>query len=123
MTVTLMVSSMIIKLQFPDQSAETSAVRETFISVVSNGRTIGKLNIAIREKLLLALEAMAAIMVRIDASPKLPRIRAVRNNGTLTTAFPINVRKRIKERAERMAIKSRLYITFASKIACGLAIV
>ena len=123
MTVTLIVRRMMIKLQFPVQSAETSAVRETFISVVSNGRTIGKLNIAIREKLLLALEAMAAIMVRIEASPKLPRIRAVRNNGTLTTAFPINVRKRTKERVERIAIKSKLYKTFANNTACGLAIV
>ena len=123
MTVTLIVSRMTIKLQFPDQSFETSAVRETFIRVVSKGRTIGKLKIAIREKLLLALEAMAAIMVRIEASPKLPRISAVRNNGILTTAFPINVRKRIKERAERIAIKSKLYKTFANKTACGLAIV
>ena len=117
MTVTLMVSRMIIKLQFPDQSSDTRAVRETFISVVSNGSTIGKLNIAIREKLLLALEAMAAIMVRIDASPKLPRLSAMRNNGTLTTAFPIKVRKRIKERDERIAIKSRLYNTFERRMA------
>ena len=117
MTVTLMVSRMMMKLPFPDHSLETSAIRETFISVVNNGRTIGKLKIAIREKLLLALEAMAAIMVRIEDSPKLPRIRAVRNNGILTTAFPIKVRKRIKERAERIAIKSKLYNTLANNTA------
>jgi hypothetical protein len=122
-TVTLMVRRMIIKLPFPDQSLEISAILETFIRVVSNGSMIGKLKIAIREKLLLALEAMAAIIVRIEASPKLPSIRAVRNNGILTTAFPINVRKRIKERPERIAIKSRLYNTFERRMACGLAMV
>ena len=123
MTVTLMVSRMVMKLQFPDQSAETSAIRETFISVVSNGRTMGKLKIAIREKLLLALEAMAAIMVSIEAKPKLPSIKEVRNKGILTTAFPIRVRKSTKEREERMAIKSRLYSTFDNNTACGLVIV
>ena len=123
MTVTLMVSRMVIKLPFPDQSPETRAVRETFIRVVSKGSTIGKLRIAISEKLLLALEAMAAIMVSIEANPKLPKISAVRKSGILTTAFPIRVRKRIKERDERIAINNRLYNTFDSKTAWGLAIV
>ena len=123
MTVTLIVKRIMRKLPFPDQSPETSAVCDTFIRVVSKGSTIGKLRIAISEKLLLALEAIAAIMVSIEERPKLPSTSDVRNNGILTTRFPISVRKRMNDREERIAMRSRLYITFDNKTACGLAIV
>lgn len=85
MTVMLMVTSTVIKLPLPDQSFDTSAECDTFMSVVSRGRTMGKLSIAIKEKLLLAREAMAAIIVRIDAKPKLPRNSEVRNKERLAT--------------------------------------
>jgi hypothetical protein len=118
-----MVTRMIINAPIPDESEDTSAFWDTFIKVVSKGSTIGKLRIAMSEKLLLALEAMAAIMVRIDASPKLPRINAVKNRGIFTTRLPINVRNKTNDKDDRMAIKSRLYNTFDSNTAWGLAMV
>ena len=112
-----------MKFWLPLHSVPVNAFLDIFSNVIRSGRTIGKLRIAISEKLLLALEAMAAIMVSIEANPKLPKISAVRKSGILTTAFPIRVRKRIKERDERIAINNRLYNTFDSKTAWGLAIV
>ena len=123
MTVTLMVSRMMIKLQFPDQSEETNAMRETFIRVVSKGRTTGKLKIAIREKLLLALEAMAAIIVRMDDNPKLPSNNAVRNKEMLTTMLPIKSKNKPNDKTDRMDIINRLYNTFERRMACGLVMV
>jgi hypothetical protein len=99
------------------------ALFETFMSVPRSGRTTGKLKMAISEKLLLALEAMAATMVNTDARPKLPRTRMIIKRGTFTTGFPISKRKKIKENTERMVIKSRLYRIFERRIPWGLAIV
>ena len=96
---------------------------DTFIRVARNGSTIGKLRIAMREKLLLARDAIADTIVSVDASPRLPRIRAIRKRGTLTTRFPISKRKRPKEKPERIVIRRRLYITFDNNTPCGLAMV
>ena len=76
--------------------------------MVSNGKTMGKLRMAIREKLLLAREAMAAIIVRMEDNPKLPSSNAVRNKGRFMTMFPINIKKTMKDKMERMDISSRL---------------
>lgn len=118
-----MVSMMTIKPQLPDHWLEIREVCEIFIKVVSNGSTMGKLRMAISEKLLLAREAMAAIIVRTDANPKLPSSKAVRNKGILMTMFPIRSKKNTKDKTERMDISKRLYNTFARRIACGLAMV
>ena len=121
MTVRSMVRRMMMKPPFPDQEADVSAILETFMRVVSKGRTMGKLRIAISEKLLLARDAMAAIMVSTEERPKLPSSNAVRKRVRLTTRFPIRSRNRRKERPERTVIRRRLYTTFEIRIPCGLA--
>ena len=103
-----MVSRMTIKPQLPDHWLEIREVCEIFIKVVSNGSTMGKLSMAMSEKLLLAREAIAAIMVRMDANPKLPNSNAVRNKRILTTIFPINSKNKPNDKTERMDISNRL---------------
>jgi hypothetical protein len=78
---------------------------------------------AISEKLLLARDAIAATIVRIEAKPRLPRTSVMRKSGMLTTRFPIRRMKSMNDNTERMVIRRRLYMTFESKNACGLAIV
>jgi hypothetical protein len=53
---------------------------ESFIKTISKGIMIGKLNIAIRVKLLLVLEAIADTMVNKDEKPKLPNNNVTKNN-------------------------------------------
>ena len=81
---------------------------DTFIKVVNNGNTMGKLRMAIKEKLLLAREAIAAIIVSMDASPKLPMSNETRKSGRFMTRLPISNRKKLKERTDRMDISRRL---------------
>ena len=57
----------------PSQSGVVSAFLEIFIRISNKGRIMGKPKMAIREKLLLVLEAMADIMVNKDANPIPPR--------------------------------------------------
>ena len=92
----------------PDQSMLLMADRETFIRVASRGSTIGKLKMAIKEKLWLAREAMAATMVSTDDNPRLPSSRVSKNRGTFTTWLPMSSRKNPNASAERMAIRKRL---------------
>ena len=103
-----MVSRMTRGPVVPGHSGLVRASLEIFIRVSSRGRMMGKLRTAIKEKLLLAREAMAATMVRMEESPKLPRIRARINNPVLTTWFPISSRNIPKDSRERIAIRRRL---------------
>ena len=63
-----------INVIFPVQSSPVIELNDTLIKVNNNGNTTGKLNIAIKVKLLLDLEAMAETIVNIDANPNPPRI-------------------------------------------------
>jgi len=108
MTAPLIVRRMMIKPMFPLPSVIVKALFETFIRVLSKGRIIGKLRIAMSEKLLLALEAMAATIVRMDVIPRLPSNKHIRNNGKSTTLLPIISMKKRKLKDERMTISSRL---------------
>ena len=65
----------------PETVPALSAAAETFIRMRSNGITTGKLNMAISAKLLLVRDAMADIMVKEDAKPKLPSNKALINKG------------------------------------------
>ena len=108
MTAMFMVSSMISGPEVPGHSELVSAIFEIFIRVRRRGRMTGKLRIAIREKLLLARDAIAATMVRMEDKPKLPRINVSRNSSILTTWFPISNRNIPKERSARIVNRSRL---------------
>jgi len=68
-------------LIFPAIVPTLNAADDTFISVSNRGITIGKLKMAINAKLLLVREAIAAIMVKADAKPKLPKSNELINNG------------------------------------------
>ena len=92
----------------PLQDKDFKADPETFISVINKGNTIGKLRIAIREKLFDAREAIAAIIVRTDESPRLPRNRAVINSPGFCIIFPISRTKNRRARMDKMAISKRL---------------
>jgi len=93
---------------FPLQLLFVRADAETFISVISRGRIIGKLRIAIREKLFEAREAIAAIIVRIEDKPRLPSTRAETNNTGFTIILPINNIKTASARTDNMPISIRL---------------
>ena len=108
MTAPLMVSRRIIKPAFPVPSLTDSALFDTFIRVLSKGRIIGKLRIAMSEKLLLALEAMAATIVSTDVIPKLPSNKHVRNKGRSTTLLPIIRIKKKKLSDDKTIISSKL---------------
>lgn len=61
---------------------------DILITTKSKGNTTGKLNIAIKEVLFEALEAIPEFIVRTDANPIDPRIRFRRNNPMSLTGFP-----------------------------------
>lgn len=50
----------------------SAALFDNFISIISWGRIIGKLNTVIKVALPLALDAIAEIMVKLAANPILP---------------------------------------------------
>ena len=107
-TATLIINNIAIRGILPLQLYELSADPETFIRVISNGKTIGKLRMAIREKLFEAREAIAAIIVRTEERPRLPRIRAVRNSKGFCIMFPISSTKNRSARTDKIAISKRL---------------
>ncbi len=80
-TITLSISKAKRYLRLPAMVPTLKAADETFIKVSKSGITTGKLKMAISAKLLLVREAMAAIMVRADANPKLPSNNALMNKG------------------------------------------
>ena len=97
-----------IKPVFPVPSVIDKALFETFIRVLSRGRMIGKLRMAMSEKLLVALEAMAATIVRMDVIPRLPSNKQIRNNGRSTTLLPIINEKKRKLNDDKIIISSKL---------------
>ena len=123
MTAILIINNMIINGIFPLQEPEVSAEAETFIRVIRRGKTIGKLSIAISEKLFEALEAMAAIMVRTDERPRLPRISAVKNSPGFWIIFPIRSTKKKSASTDKIDISTRLYKIFDSTMDSGLVMV
>ena len=80
-TITLSISKAKRYLIFPAMVPTLKAADETFISVSNRGITTGKLKMAISAKLLLVRDAMADIMVKEDAKPKLPSNKALINKG------------------------------------------
>jgi len=54
--------------------APTKAIFETLMTVISMGKIMGKLKIAISPKLLLEREDMAETMVSNEAKPKAPKV-------------------------------------------------
>ena len=61
--------------------APISAIFETIITVINMGIIIGKLNIAIMPKLLFDREEIAATIVKSEAKPRLPKIKAAKYKG------------------------------------------
>jgi len=108
---------------FPLQDNEFKADPETFMRVINRGKTMGKLRIAIREKLFEAREAIAAIIVSTEESPRLPRIRAVKNRAGFWIRFPISRTKKRRASSDNIAISIRLYSILERMMASGLVIV
>lgn len=67
-------------LNAPDHSKPSAAYLESLMEASNSGRTTGKPSIAMSEKLLLTLDAMAAIMVNATASPVQPNSKEVKNS-------------------------------------------
>ena len=122
-TAMLIVRRIISRPPAVDQSPEVIADPDDFIRVINRGSTMGKLKMAISEKLFPALEAMAATMVSTEARPRLPSTSVIINKAMLITRFPINSTKKPNESVERMNIRIRLYMIFDITIFCGLVIV
>ena len=57
---------------------------------MSSGNNNGKLSMAINAELLLAREAIALTIVRMEDNPQLPRTMHIINNPMLLTRLPIN---------------------------------
>jgi len=107
-TATLIINRMTIRGMLPLQEKDVKAEPETFIRVIKRGKTIGKLSMAISEKLFEAREAIAAIIVRTDDSPRLPRIRTVINRRGFWIILPIRRMKNKIASTDNMAISNRL---------------
>jgi len=65
----------------PETVPTFKAAAETFINMRSKGMTTGKLNMAIKAKLLFVRDAIADIIVSEEANPKLPSNKALMNKG------------------------------------------
>lgn len=77
------------KLLLTLQLKPSIAFFETLIIVISNGIITGKLSMAVKEKLLLLLEAMAAVNVSVHAIDVLPIMSTRTNNKTSCIKLPI----------------------------------
>ena len=107
-TATLIINKIIISGILPLHEYDCKADPETFIRVISRGNTIGKLRIAINEKLFEAREAIAAIMVSTDERPRLPRMSAIRNSPRFWIILPISKTKNSSASTDNIAISKRL---------------
>ena len=68
----------------------SKAIFEILIRLNINGNISGKLNIAIKAKLLSDREAIAATIVRVEANPKAPNISPAKNKAFPTIILPKN---------------------------------
>ena len=72
-------------------SKPSTAFLDNFISVIKSGISNGKLNTAIKLKLLPAFDAMALTMLNIKPKPKLPSNAAIKKYNMSCTKLPIKV--------------------------------
>ena len=79
---------MIISSQLRLLSNPSIAFLDTLINITSIGNKIGKLNIAIKAPLLLALDAMEETIVRLDEKPIEPSRIFKKNKEVSCTGLP-----------------------------------
>lgn len=86
-TIKLMMHKTAISSKETDLSNPSIAFLESFIINIKRGIITGKLNIAIKVPLLLALDAIADIMVKTVEKLILPRSTVIKYNPLSPTSF------------------------------------